>query len=69
MDTGAPAPRREAAPPRAMSNPASGNYGITNSPDAHALQASLAPVQPHREIPDEFHPQEVAYRQSGAVGS
>jgi lipoprotein-anchoring transpeptidase ErfK/SrfK len=66
METGATAPRRETAPAQAAGL---GNSVMTNSPDGHALQASLAPVQPQREIPAELRRTEVDYPQGHVVGA
>ncbi len=55
----APAPRRQMAMVPAM----------TNAPDARTVQASLAPVQPSREIPAELHRQEVDFSRGAGVGS
>jgi lipoprotein-anchoring transpeptidase ErfK/SrfK len=59
MATPSPDPRQAAAPARMM----------TNSPAAGNMQASLAPVQPSREIPAALYRQEVDYPESGRVGS
>jgi lipoprotein-anchoring transpeptidase ErfK/SrfK len=50
----------------------SAGYGagvVMNRPPANAMQASLAPVQPRREIPRDYLRREVDYPASGKIGS
>jgi len=65
----APAPVR---PPRAAAYYTQPGYGagvVMNRPPANAMQASLSPAQPRREIPPEYFRREVDYPESGRVGS
>ena len=58
MPSASPSALQPAAPSRMM-----------NSPDAGAMQASLAPAQPSREIPAALYRQEVDYAEGGRIGS
>jgi lipoprotein-anchoring transpeptidase ErfK/SrfK len=67
MDAQAPVPRQAASPAMQAMGPNS-NPVLVNPPDGHALQASIAPVQPQREIPEELRRTEVDYS-GGQVGA
>ena len=60
MAAPAPSPRREAVLAQAPADPSIAN---------HALQASVDPVQPQREIPEQLRRTEVDYPQGRPVGS